>query len=92
MIASHFVMTISTPPLSEEPEPAPRAPTQAEWDAMTPAARQRAAAALPTYIPNEELGTMDGQTHQRARDGEDVHLTRRGVADAARGWSHPPRR
>lgn len=61
-------MTISTPPLSPERDLGPRAPTQAEWDAMTPAARVRAAAALPTYIPNEELGTMDGQTHQRARE------------------------
>ncbi len=42
---------------------------QAEWDAMSPAERVRAAAALPTYIPNEELGTMDGQRHQRARSG-----------------------
>lgn len=36
---------------------------------MTPAEQARAAAALPTYVPNEELGTMDGQTHQRARNG-----------------------
>jgi hypothetical protein len=62
-------MTISTPPLSEEPDARPRAPTQTEWDAMSPAERVRAAAALPTYIPNEELGTMDGQRHQEARDG-----------------------
>jgi len=62
-------MTISSPPLIEEPDARPRAPTQAAWDAMSPAERVRAAAALPTYIPNEELGTMDGQRHQAARDG-----------------------
>jgi hypothetical protein len=47
----------------------PRAPSQAEWDAMTPAERERAAAALPTWVPHEETGAMDGQKHQRARDG-----------------------
>jgi Uma2 family endonuclease len=62
-------MTISTPPLSPERDDGPRAPTQAEWDAMSPAERVRAAAALPTYIPNEELGAMDGLKHQRARNG-----------------------
>jgi len=62
-------MTISMPPLSPERETGLRAPTQAEWDAMTPVERARAAAALPATVPNEELGTMDGQRHQRARDG-----------------------
>ena len=66
-------MTISTPPLAAELAPdedrGPRAPSQAEWDAMTPAERERAAAALPTWVPHEETGAMDGQKHQRARDG-----------------------
>ncbi len=62
-------MTNSTPPLSPERDDGPRAPTQAAWDAMSPARRVRAAKALPTYIPNEELGTMDGLRHQRARSG-----------------------
>ncbi len=62
-------MTTSTPPHSTELDLRPRAPTQAEWDAMSPAQQARAAAALPAHVPNEELGSMDGQHHQRARDG-----------------------
>jgi Uma2 family endonuclease len=50
-------------------DPGPRAPSQAAWEAMTPAERERAADALPTWVPHEETGAMDGDRHQRARDG-----------------------
>ncbi len=35
---------------------------------MTPAERERAAATLPTWVPHEETGAMDGDRHLRARD------------------------
>jgi hypothetical protein len=43
----------------------PRAPTQAEWDAMTPSEQRKAAEALPTWVPPEESGAMDGDRHAK---------------------------
>ena len=56
--------------ISWTPEPAardrgPRAPTWAEWDAMTPEQRERAAEALPIWVPPEECGTMEGDRHAK---------------------------
>lgn len=47
------------------PSRGPRAPTQAEWDAMTPTEQRKAAEALPTWVPPEESGAMDGDRHAR---------------------------
>ncbi len=56
----------SLPPLP----PRPRAPTQAAWDAMTPAEREAVVDALPTYIPREYLSTPpEGDDHVDAAVG-----------------------
>lgn len=43
----------------------PRAPTQDEWDAMTPAQQQRAVDALPAWVPPEESGAMEVDRHNK---------------------------
>lgn len=60
-------MMSGPPDAAESPRP-PRAPTQAEWDAMTPAERTRALDALPIYVPPEECGAMEGDRHGACRE------------------------
>ena len=59
-------MTISWTPKPVGRDRGPRAPTWAEWDAMTPEQQKRAADALPTWVPPEESGAMDGDRHAEA--------------------------
>jgi hypothetical protein len=58
-------MTTAVTELESDPRRGPRAPTQPEWDAMTPDAQRRAAEALPTWVPPEESGAMDGDRHAK---------------------------
>jgi Uma2 family endonuclease len=54
------------------PEP-PRAPSQADWDAMSDEARARTLDALPDDIPWEEIGMPEGDPHFDAKnDTRDV--------------------
>lgn len=48
--------------------PRARAPTQAEWDAMNPAERQRVIDTLPIYIDNLEDGMSEGDHHSECRN------------------------
>jgi len=45
----------------------PRAPTQAEWDAMTPAQRKRVVAELPMSLTEAELSPPEGDLHLEAK-------------------------
>ena len=45
----------------------PRAPSQADWDAMSEADRQRACALLPAKLPYE-LSPCEGDTHRKPRE------------------------
>jgi len=45
----------------------PRAPTQAEWDAMTPAQRNRVVAELPMSLTEAELSPPEGDLHLEAK-------------------------
>jgi hypothetical protein len=58
-------MTTAWIELETPRSPGPRAPTQAEWDAMTPSEQRKAAEALPTWVPPEESGAMDGDRHAK---------------------------
>lgn len=60
-------MTLSIPPLAPEPLKRTVAPTQAEWDRMTPVERDVVVASLPTWVDIEECGAVEGDEHQDAR-------------------------
>lgn len=47
----------------------PRAPTQEEWDAMSPEERERVVAALPGEVTDAELSPPEGDRHFRAKVG-----------------------
>jgi Uma2 family endonuclease len=47
----------------------PRAPTQQEWDAMSPEERERVVAALPGEVTDAELSPPEGDRHFRAKVG-----------------------
>jgi hypothetical protein len=54
-------------PSSYELNPSdPRAPSQAEWDEMTPAERKRVEQMLPSLVP-EELMPPEGDRHSGAK-------------------------
>ncbi len=55
----------------------PRAPTQAEWDAMTPAQREEVVGALPCYAVEGEFALPEGDGHSAP-----IRSTR----DALGGW------
>lgn len=61
-------MTTSESPALDGPARGPRAPTWAEWNAMTPEAQRRAAEALPAWVPPEESGEMEGDRHEAICD------------------------
>ncbi len=61
-------MTTSESPAFDGPARGPRAPTWAEWNAMTPEAQRRAAEALPAWVPPEESGEMEGDRHEAICD------------------------
>jgi len=46
------------------PDALPRAPSQAAWDAMTPAERKRVVDALPCWLTAAELSPPEGDPHQ----------------------------
>lgn len=62
-------VSISVPPDVVTSPRGPRAPTQAEWDAMTDDERRRAVETLPCYIPPEESGAMEGDRHTACAAG-----------------------
>ncbi len=53
----------------------PRAPTQAEWDALTPDERRRVVEALPPSLTEAELSPPEGDAHRLAREGAVDELT-----------------
>ncbi|MEZ4404901.1 MAG: Uma2 family endonuclease [Polyangiales bacterium] len=53
------------PKIGELPKK-PMAPSQAEWDLMSPASRAAVVASLPAYIPNEECAS-EGDVHFDAK-------------------------
>jgi Uma2 family endonuclease len=57
-------MSLSRMPDPVERDRGPRAPTWAEWDAMTAEQQRRAAEALPIWVELEESGGMDGDRHK----------------------------
>ncbi len=66
-------LTAMIPPMSQRPssgpfEP-PRAPTQAEWDALSPAERERVVASLPPSLTEEEASPPEGDLHLAAKIG-----------------------
>jgi Uma2 family endonuclease len=46
----------------------PQAPSQAEWDAMTPDERRRVVEALPASVTEAELSPPEGDPHRLARE------------------------
>lgn len=52
---------------AERAAKAPRAPTQARWDAMTPAERAAVDAALPGEVTYDEMAMPEGDRHFKAK-------------------------
>lgn len=63
------VVTLSIPPLEPEAPKRLVAPSQAEWDRMTPAERVAVVASLPVWVDIEEYGAMEGDEHRESRPG-----------------------
>lgn len=54
-------------PIRNSPAGFPMAPTQAEWDALTPAERDELVAALPGEVTDAEMSPPEGDQHFRAK-------------------------
>lgn len=50
------------------------APSQAEWDRMTPAERAAVVASLPVWVDPEEYGAIEGDWHREASQGVESTL------------------
>jgi hypothetical protein len=59
-------MTLSIPPLAPDTSARVRAPTQAEWDALTETERAAVVESLPSWVDIEESGAMQGDEHREA--------------------------
>jgi Uma2 family endonuclease len=63
-----MIRRMSHDPSADAFEP-PRAPTQAEWDAMSPAERERVVASLPASMTEQEASPPEGDLHLTAKIG-----------------------